>query len=275
MNTFTDAPAPDFDAIKARQQATWASGNYGNIGTRLQIVGESLCEAVDLRANHRVLDVAAGNGNASLAALRRSADVIATDYVPDLLEQASRRAVADGLPLATRAADVENLPFADGEFDTVLSTFGVMFAPNQSRAADEMLRVTRPGGRIGLANWTPDGFIGELFRVIGRFVPPPAGVAPPSAWGTEERLQQLFGDRAREIRTERKHYQFSFRSAEHWIEVFRTYYGPVLKAFAALDEAGQRALHAALVELLERRNRAGREALVVPSEYLEVVIERA
>ncbi len=267
--------APDYTAIKAKQQATWASGDFGHVGTRLQIVGESLCEAVDVRSNDRVLDVAAGNGNASLAAARRYANVTATDYVPSLLEFAQRRAAADGLPLATRVADAENLPFGDGTFDVVLSTYGVMFAPDQDRSASELVRVTRSGGRIGLANWTPEGFVGELFKVVGRFVPPPAGLKPASAWGTETRLVELFGPNASEIKAERRNYQFRFLSAEHWIDVFRTYYGPVHKAFAALDEAGQRALHAALLELLGKWNVGGPDSLVVPGEYLEVVIRRA
>jgi ubiquinone/menaquinone biosynthesis C-methylase UbiE len=275
MQTQNPSTAPDFEAIKVRQQATWASGDFGRIGVQLQIVGETLCEAVDLRANARVLDVAAGNGNASLAAARRYADVTSTDYVPELLAQGLRRAEAEGLPMLTRVADAENLPFDDAEFDVALSIYGVMFAPNQERAAAELLRVVRPGGRIGLANWTPDGFIGELFRVIGRFVPPPAGLAPPSAWGTETRIVELFGPQASEIRTERRQYVFRFVSAEHWVDVFRRFYGPVLKAFAALDAAGQRALHEALVELLERRNRGGRDTLIVPGDYLEVVIRRA
>lgn len=266
---------PDFTAIKQRQQATWASGDFGHVGTRLQIVGESLCEAVDLRSGERVLDVAAGNGNATLAAARRYAQVTASDYVPELLEHAKRRAQADGLPIETRVADAENLPFAEGEFDVTLSTYGVMFAPDQARAARELVRVTRSGGRIGLANWTPEGFIGQLFRVIGRFVPPPAGVVSPALWGSEPRLVELFGPHARELRTQRREYAFRFHSAEHWIEIFRTYYGPVLKAFAALDESGKAALHAALLELLARYDRGGSEGLVVPGEYLEVVVVKA
>jgi ubiquinone/menaquinone biosynthesis C-methylase UbiE len=271
----TASTTPDFVAIKARQQATWASADFGHIGARLQIVGESLCEAVDLRSTDRVLDVAAGNGNASLAAARRYADVTASDYVPELLEHARRRAETDGLPLRTRVADAENLPFGNGEFDVTLSTYGVMFAPDQARAAAELVRVTRSGGRIGLANWTPEGFIGELFRTIGRFVPPPAGVAPPSAWGTEPRLVELFGPNAARILTERRQFMFRYKSAEHWIEIFRTYYGPMRKAFEALDEAGRLALHDALLALLQKWNRGGDESLVVPGEYLEVVIQRA
>lgn len=271
----TTVETPDYAAIKTRQQATWASGDFGHIGTRIQIVGESLCEAVDLRSTDRVIDVAAGNGNASLAAARRYADVTATDYVPELLAYAERRARADGLPLVTRLADAENLPFADGSFDVALSTYGVMFSPDQERAASELVRVVKPGGRIGLANWTPEGFIGELFRTVGRFVPPPAGLKPAAAWGTETRLVELFGPNARAIKAERKHYQFRFLSAEHWIEIFRTYYGPMHKAFAALDAAGQSQLHDALVELLGKWNVGGDDSLVVPGEYLEVVIERA
>ena len=269
-------PSPrDLETIKWRQQTTWASGDYGRIGVRLQLVGESLCEAVDVRSSDNVLDVAAGTGNASLAAARRFADVTSVDYVPELLDQGLRRAEADGLTLLTRVADAENLPFAEAEFDVALSTFGVMFAPNPARAASEMLRVVRPGGRIGLANWTPDGFVGELFRVVGRFVPPPAGLASPAAWGTETRLVELFGPQARNLRTERKSYVFRYLSADHWVEEFRRYYGPVLRAFEALDESGRAALHDALLELLRKHDRGGQRALVVPADYLEVVIERA
>ena len=266
--------APDLAAVKARQQAMWASGDFGQIGVRLQIVGESLCEAVDLLSTDKVLDVAAGNGNASLAAARRYADVTSTDYVPALLEQGRRRAEADRLPIAFRVADAERLPFEDASFDVALSTFGVMFAPDQERAAAELLRVVKPGGRIGLANWTPAGFLGDLFRAVARLVPPPPGVLSPLAWGTETRLVELFGPQAEDIRTERKHYMFRYRSAAHFIEVFRAYYGPTHKAFAALDEAKQGELHDALMQLLARHNRADGPALVVPGEYLEVVITK-
>jgi ubiquinone/menaquinone biosynthesis C-methylase UbiE len=244
------------------------------IGVRLQIVGESLCEAADLRATDRVLDVAAGNGNASLAAARHFADVTSTDYVPELLEQGRRRAEADRLPMKFQVADAEALPFADGSYDVALSTFGVMFAPNSERAAAELLRVVRPGGKIGLANWTPDGFIGRLFEIVSAFVPPPAGLRSPMAWGTEPRLVELFGPHASDIKTKRRTYWFRYRSAEHWIEVFRAYYGPTHKAFAALDEAGRQALHAALLEFLGRWTRCEGEALCIPSDYLEVVVTR-
>jgi ubiquinone/menaquinone biosynthesis C-methylase UbiE len=275
MQTTISQSLADYRDIKTRQQAMWASGDFGRIGVRLQIVGESLCEAVDIRAGENVLDVAAGNGNASLAAARRLARVTSTDYVPELLAQGMRRAEAESLPMVTWVADAEELPFPAGEFDVVLSTYGVMFAPDQERAAGEMLRVVKPGGRIGLANWTPDGFIGELFRVVGRFVPPPAGVRSAAEWGTETRLVELFGPYASDLRTERRHFQFRDHSAQSWIDTFRTYYGPIHKAFLALDEPGRVELNRAILDLLERHNRGGEDSLVVPGEYLEVVIRRA
>jgi SAM-dependent methyltransferase len=264
----------DLGAIKARQQATWASGDFGQIGVRLQIVGESLCEAVDLRATDKVLDVAAGNGNASLAAARHFADVTSTDYVPALLEQGRSRAQADRLPITFQVADAEALPFADEAFDVVLSTFGVMFAPDQERAAFELLRVTKRAGRIGLANWIPDGFVGQLFEVMSAHVPPPAGLRSPMEWGEEPRLVELFGPHATDIRTQRRTYTFRYRSAEHWIDVFRAFYGPTHKAFAALDEGGQQALHAALLEFLGRWNRTNGAGLLIPGDYLEVVVTK-
>jgi SAM-dependent methyltransferase len=265
---------PDLVALKTRQQAMWASGDYGQIGIRLQLVGESLCEAVDLLATERVLDVAAGNGNVSLAAARRFAEVTAADYVPALLEQAQRRAQAERLEITFVPADAENLPFADASYDVALSVFGVMFAPDQERAAAELLRVVRPGGRIGLASWTPDSFIGQLLKVVTRFVPPPAGVRSPLAWGTETRLVELFGPGAHELRTERRTHVFRYRSAHHFVADFRTYYGPTHKAFAALDEDRQEELRSALMDLLATHDRGGGKALVVPSEYLEAVIVR-
>jgi SAM-dependent methyltransferase len=240
----------------------------------LQMVGESLCEAVDLLSTEKVLDVAAGDGNASLAAARRFADVVSTDYVPELLEQGRRRADAERVRLAFRVADAEDLPFADDSFDVVLSTFGVMFAPRQERAAAELLRVARPGGRIGLASWTPEGFIGKLFDVVRRFVPPPPGLRPPVAWGQETRLVELFGPRASGLRTERKTFVFRYRSPEHFVDYFRTYYDPTHKAFAALDAAGQAALEQALLVLLRESDRSGGSALAVPGEYLEAVVTK-
>ena len=267
-------PTPDFAAIKARQQATWASGDFSVVGTTLQIVGESLAEAADVNAGERVLDVAAGNGNATLAAARRFADVTSTDYVPALLDRGRARAQAEGLSVAFEVADVENLPFADASFDVVLSTFGAMFAPDHRRTASEMLRVLKSGGRLGLANWTPDGFIGRLFKVIGAHVPPPAGLQSPALWGTEAHLATLFGDGAAHIRCERKFFNFRYRSAAHWVQVFRDFYGPTHKAFAALDAAGAKSLEQAITALLDEMNVAGPSTLVVPSAYLEVVVTR-
>jgi ubiquinone/menaquinone biosynthesis C-methylase UbiE len=274
MTTVIDTPAPDFAAIKQRQQATWASGDYAVVGTTLQIVGETLAEAVDVCAGQQVLDVAAGNGNATLAAARRFADVVSTDYVPSLLDKARERARAEGLPVRFQVADLEALPFEDERFDVVLSTFGAMFAPDHRRSANEMLRVLRDGGRLGLASWTPEGFIGRLFKVMGRHVPPPAGVQPPPLWGSEPHIDTLFRAHARHIRCERRFFNFRYRSAEHFLQVFRDYYGPTHKAFAALDDERGQALSRDLIALLNEMNRGGASALVVPSEYLEVVVTK-
>jgi SAM-dependent methyltransferase len=275
MTTATLAtPAPDFAAIKQRQQATWASGDYAVVGTSLQIVGETLAEAADIRAGERVLDVAAGNGNATLAAARRYADVTSTDYVASLLDKGRERARAEALPVRFQVADAEALPFEDGRFDAVLSTFGVMFAPNHAQTARELLRVTRPGGRIGLANWTPASFIGRLFKVIGALVPPPAGVKPPPLWGSAAHLAELFGPGVR-IQAEARVFNFRYRSAAHFVQVFRDYYGPTHKAFGALDGAGQRALERDITALIDELNVGGTQSMVVPSEYLEAVITKA
>jgi ubiquinone/menaquinone biosynthesis C-methylase UbiE len=265
--------APDLAAVKTRQQAMWASGDFAVIGTTLQIVGEMMCEAVDLRAGERVLDVAAGNGNATLAAARRCGDVTSTDYVPALLEGGRRRAEAEGLSVRFETADAENLPYRDASFDVVLSTFGVMFAPDHQRAARELLRVCRPGGRIGLASWTPTGFLGDLFRAVARHVPPVPGVQSPLFWGTDPHVRTLFQGAAVIAHTTR-HFAFRYTSAEHFVDVFRTFYGPVHQAFAALDAAGQTALEADLLALLRRSDRGGGGGLVVPAQYLETVITR-
>lgn len=263
---------PDLEAIKSKQRATWGSGDFGVIGTTLQIVGELLCEAVDLRAGSKVLDVAAGNGNCTLAAARRWCDVTSTDYVPALLEQGRRRAEGERLQARFREADAEALPFADAEFDVVLSSFGVMFTPNHARAAAELLRVTRSGGRIGLANWTPSGFVGRMFPVIGRYVPPPAGVTPASRWGVKDYLDQLFGGSASDVRVKLRTFVFRYRSAEHWVDVFRNWYGPVHKAFAVLPAEEQLRLESDLFKLIEEFNCSGDSTMVVPAEYAEVVI---
>jgi ubiquinone/menaquinone biosynthesis C-methylase UbiE len=270
----TAAATPDLAALKTRQQAAWSSGNYAIVGTTLQIVGEQLCEALDITAGSKVLDVAAGNGMASLAAARRWCEVTSTDYVPALLEQGRLRAAAEGATIEFREADAENLPFKDNEFDVVLSTFGVMFTPNQDRAAAELLRVCRPKGKIGLANWTPEGFIGQVFKTLGKYLPPPAGVKSPALWGTRARLAEMFDAAASSVRTESRLFNFRYRSPEHFMEIFKTYYGPVLKAFAALEPAKQQLLHDDLHALMVRMNRAGNGGMVIPSEYLEIVITK-
>ena len=265
---------PDLTALKTRQQAAWSSGDYAVVGTTLQIVGEELCEALDLRAGHRVLDVAAGNGNVSLAAAHRWCDVTSTDYVASLLERGRARASAEGLTIKFQEADAEALPFGDGTFDAVVSTFGVMFTPNQNQAAAELLRVCKPGGKIGLANWTPDGFIGQVFKTLGKYLQPPASVKSPALWGTRGRLTEMFDAAAISISAEPRNFNFRYRSADHFLDIFRTYYGPLLKAFAALDEAKQNSLKDDLNALIARMNKASDGTMVVPSEYLEVVITK-
>jgi ubiquinone/menaquinone biosynthesis C-methylase UbiE len=264
----------NLEALKSRQQAAWSSGDYAVIGTTLQIVGEKLCETLDVHSGQKVLDVAAGNGNASLAAARRWCDVVATDYVPALLERARERARAERLDMEFREADAEALPFADGSFDVVVSVFGVMFTPDQDRAAAEMTRVCKHGGKIGLANWTPDGFIGQVFKTIGKHVPPAPGARSPALWGTRARIAELFEPRVASVASAQREFVFRYRSPAHWLEVFKRYYGPVLKTFAALDPAGQAALDRDLLALIGQFNRSTSGSMVVPSEYLEIVITR-
>jgi SAM-dependent methyltransferase len=277
MSTLAEARAAttDFGAIKRRQQAIWASGDYAVVGTTLQIVGETLAEAVGICAGEHVLDVAAGNGNATLAAARRFANVISTDYVGALLDKGRARARAEGLAVHFEEADVENLPFADGTFDVVLSTFGVMFAPDQDRAASEMMRVLRPGGRLGLANWTPEGFIGRLFKLMGAYVPPPVGVRPPTLWGSEAHVGRLLGEHAAHVRCTRRHFNFRYASPAHWLQVFRDFYGPTHKAFLSLDAGSANALERDIAQLLDQMNLGGEGSLVVPSEYLEIVVTKS
>jgi ubiquinone/menaquinone biosynthesis C-methylase UbiE len=265
---------PDLAALKARQQGAWSSGDYAVVGITLQIVGEELCEALDLRSGQKVLDVAAGNGNATLAAARRWCEVVSTDYVPSLLDRGRSRAAADGLSIQFREADAEALPFADASFDAVVSTFGVMFTPDQDKAAAELARVSKRGGKIGLANWTPEGFIGQLFKTLGKYLPPPAGAKSPALWGTEARIKEMFGASAASIKAERRHFNFRYRSPEHFLDIFKSYYGPTLKAFAALDAANQQGLTNDIFALIARMNRAEDGTMVVPSEYLEVVITK-
>jgi len=272
----TSAPtsSPDFAAIKARQQATWASGDYAVVGTTLTIVGESLCEAVDLRAGQTVLDVACGNGAATLAAARRFCKVTGLDYVPALLARAEERARAERLDVALVEGDAEAMPFLDRQFDAVLSTFGVMFTPDHARAARELARVVRPGGKIGLASWTPDGFIGQVFALVGRTMAPPAGVKSPSLWGTVPHCEQLFDGAAASIRSAHKEFAFRYRSAAHFIDVFRSFYGPIHKLYGALSEEKAAVFTAELTELIGRFNRSGDETVLIPSKYLELVVTR-
>jgi SAM-dependent methyltransferase len=271
----TAAPAhPDLAAVKARQQGAWSTGDYAVVGTTLQIVGEQLCEALDLRPGSKVLDVAAGNGNVTLAAARRWCDVTSTDYVPSLLERGRARASAEGLKVEFREADAEALPFPPASFDVVVSTFGVMFTADQDKAAAELIRVCKSGGKIGLANWTPEGFIGRMFKVLGKHLPPPAGVKSPALWGTRQRLNEMFGQRASGIVAEPRTFVFRYRSPQHMLDVFKTFYGPMLKAYAALDATAQAALTRDLHALIGEFNHARDGTMAVRSEYLEVVITK-
>jgi SAM-dependent methyltransferase len=267
-------PGPDLQAVKAKQQRTWSAGDYAVVGATLQIVSEELCEAADLQAGDRVLDVATGNGGTAIAAARRFCAVTGADYVPALLDRARQRAAAEGYAITFDEADAEHLPYPDGSFDAVLSTFGVMFTADQQQAASELLRVCRPGGTIALANWAPDGFIGRVFKTIGAHNPPPAGVASPALWGTEDHLRSLFGTGISQLRTNRRDFAFRYRSADHWLDVFRTFYGPMLMTFDALGDGGRDALAGDLRDLMGELNRSA-DRLVVPSTYLEVVATRA
>ncbi len=264
---------PDYAAIKSKQQVAWSDGDYSIVGVTLQIVGESLCEAMDVRPGQRLIDVAAGNGNCSLAAARRFCEVTSTDYVQDLLRRGRARAEAEHLSIEFKLADAEALPFADAAFDAVTSTFGVMFAPDQAKAAAELLRVCRSGGKIGLANWTPDSFIGQLFKTLGRYVPPAPGLQSPALWGTRERLDQFFAA-AGTIAIAERHFVLRYRSPQHWIDLWRTIYGPLKKAFDSLNAERQQALTNDLVALIASMNVAKDGTMVVPSKYLEVVVTK-
>jgi len=268
-------PLPDITAIKARQRQTWASGDYHVIASIIVPVAERLADTLELLAAERVLDVATGSGNAAIAAARRMCDVTGVDYVPALLDRGRLRAAAEGLPITFEEGDAEALPAADASFDVVLSTFGVMFAPDQEQAARELLRVCRPGGRIGLANWTPEGWIGDMLRVVGRHVPPPAGLRPTTRWGTEDGVRELLGDGVASLRMNRQSFAWRFASADQYLSLFRKFYGPTVKAFEALDDDGQQALARDLIDCLDRYANVVDGTLLVPAEYLEVVAERA
>lgn len=266
--------APDLAAVKTKQRAAWSSGDYAVVGATLQIVGETLCEALDLRAGQKVLDVAAGNGNVTLAAARRWCDVTSTDYVPALLERGRARAEAEGWKIKFQEADAEALPFNDGSFDVVVSSYGVMFTANQEEAAAELLRICKSGGKIGLANWTPDGFIGQVFKAIGKQMPPPQGVKSPALWGTRARIDELFKAQASAIEVSTRQFMFRYRSAQHWIDVFAAYYGPLLKTLAALTPQGREALLLDIAAIIGRLNQAEDGSMVVPGEYLQIVITK-
>lgn len=274
MDTLADAPVTqDFSALKKKQQAAWASGDYAVVGTTLQIVGEQLCETIDLRPGAQVLDVAAGNGNATLAAARRYCQVTSTDYVASLLERSEQRAVAESLSVKYQVADAEALPFDNESFDVVMSTFGVMFTPDQQQAASELARVCRRGGTIAMSNWTAEGFIGQLFKTLGKHIPPAPGMKSPALWGSPDVLAQMFGGSVTSIETHKKNFNFRYHSFGHFMEIFRTYYGPMHKAFSVLGEQGS-ALEADIAELQARFNTAAPTGFVVPSEYVEVVIKK-
>ncbi|MCU1621586.1 MAG: SAM-dependent methyltransferase [Frankiales bacterium] len=260
----------DLADVTARQQRMWATGDFHRIGVAQVGVGERLVRSLRVRAGERVLDVAAGAGNTALAAARRFASAVATDFVPDLLDRARIRAEAEGLTLETAVADAQDLPYEDGSFDVVVSTFGAMFAPDQERTASELLRVLRPGGRLGMANWTPTGFVGEMFALGAAAVPPPPGLRPPTRWGTPEGLAELLGPVT--VRTQTT--DFVYPSPEFMLEHFRSWFGPTAAAFAVLDEAGQQRYTADLLALYLRHDEAGDGTVLIPSPYLEVVLER-
>ncbi len=272
MTNTIDSAAPDLAAVKQRQQQAWASGDFAVVASRIVLVAEQLCDTADLHAGWRVLDVATGSGNAAIAAARHGCSAIGVDYVPALLEAGRMRVAAEGLDVELLEGDAEALPFPDGSFDAVTSVFGAMFAPDHAQAASELIRVARPGGTIALASWTPDGFIGELFRTVAKHVAPPAGVQSPMLWGTESHLRALFGERICSLETAERTFTFRFRSAEEFVDFFRTWYGPTLKAFSALEDDARDGLEQDLVALARRSDRLGAAgAIAIPATYLEAV----
>jgi len=273
--TTVDTPKPDLSAVKQRQQQAWASGDFAVVASRIVLVAEHLCDTADLHAGWRVLDVATGSGNAAIAAARHGCVAVGVDYVPSLLERGRERAAAEGLPVELVEGDAEALPFPDASFDAVTSVFGSMFAPDHAKAAAELLRVCKPGGTIALASWTPAGFIGELFRTVGKHVPPPAGVQSPMLWGTEEHLRELLGEGVSSLEVQERTFTFRFESAQEFVDFFRQWYGPTLKAFAALEGEARDALEADLVALAERWDRLDEAgAVAIPATYVEAVAIR-
>ena len=266
--------ATDLAAVKEQQQEAWAAGDFSRFATTIVIVSESLCEAVDLRAGQQVLDVACGSGNTAIAAARRGCEVVGADYVPALLERGRERAAVEHLPVTFVDGDAEDLPFPEESFDAVLSTFGVMFAPDQEKAASELLRVCRPGGKIGMSNFPPDSLAGGFFRAAARYALPPRGVKAPVLWGTEDRLNDLFGDAATSIEITRRSVYLRYRSARHWLDFFRTYFGPIQIVHDGLDESKQKRFGDDLMELVIDANRSGDDTIVAPVEYSEIVITK-
>jgi ubiquinone/menaquinone biosynthesis C-methylase UbiE len=270
----TSTQTPDYAAIKNRQRLVWGSGDFHVIASLIVPISERLCDSVELRPGERVLDLATGSGNTAIAAARRLCSVDGVDYAPSLLERARVRSEAEGFEITFEEGDIEELPTSDGAYDVVLSTLGVMFSPNHEKAAHELLRVCRPGGRIGLANWTPEGFVGEMLRAVGRHVPAPAGVRPATRWGSEEGIGELIGHGVESLQARREAFVYRFASAEQYLHLFRSYYGPVHKAFLALDDVGQQALANDLRTAVERYAQPLDDTIVVPAEYLEVVAVR-
>jgi len=262
----------DFEEIKNKQQNVWASGDFSIVAWNTLYIGEKLCEAVDFRAGQKILDVATGSGNTALSAARRFGEVTGIDYVPALIEKAKERSAIDKLPVDFRVADCENMPFPDGSFDVVLSTFGSMFAPDHEKAAQELLRVCKPNGKIGLANWSPEGFWGEIFRLRGKYIPPEENLKPPGEWGTEQRIKELFENHTSEIKINKRTALFRYKSVEHFIEFFKTYFGPILKTFEALDEQQQNQYQKDIEQKVIQFNQSGDNTVVIPAEYLEIVM---
>jgi ubiquinone/menaquinone biosynthesis C-methylase UbiE len=271
----TETTASTFDQLKRRQQQMWASGDFHAVATLIQPVADALCDAAALRAGWQVLDVATGSGNAALAAARCGCDVVGIDYVPALLARGRRRAEAEGLAIELLDGDAEAIPFPDGSFDAVLSVYGSMFAPDHGRAAAELARVCRPGGRIALATWTADGFIGEMLEVVAAHVPPPPGAPSPIRWGSESYLRELLGDRIEALVATERTFTFRFRSAAAFVDYFRTFYGPTVKAFEAAGAAGGDPLFTDLVELVHRYARTASGPVAIPATYLETVAVRS
>jgi SAM-dependent methyltransferase len=266
----------DLAAVRDVQQKTWSEGDFSMVAGLVMMVAEELVEALDIVPDERVLDVACGSGNGAIAAARRAwGNTVGADFVPSLLERGRERAASERLDVEFVEADATDLPFGDGEFDVAMSIFGAMFAADQQKAAAELLRVCKPGGRIGMANWVPDGGVGKMFMTTAKHAPPPPGVDSPLLWGTEERLRELFGDGISDLRIERRRSRQTFRSADHFLDFFRTYFGPVKVAFERVGSEGEAALEADLRAYLAEYNKAGEGALVLEPEYLQVVATRS